>query len=446
MFMKPLIASVVVFGLATGSSAMQPEPQSGFPKTSATTPAACLQDVHDYAAKRQQEMMAATAPPANQPRTPESTARLNQTRAPLVAQINQDKTRMAKECAAKFDIKAVPGKDLVSLADLYLEAGQLDMTKATVEHALGLRTMSPAERSSLLVYAVRAGLKEPKSDERNARLESYVAELDRSADASIEQKLDAHVQMNSWYRYDDVDEGIMRHSNWIIDTFRKLSPDQRKKYGSAAVGAYVNLAEALAGEGMNEKALGLLRSTTTELSDIATAPRSVNPEIERLELVGTPGAAITAPRWLNMPKGATSLSMPGSVTLLEFSAHWCIPCKESYPGVNRLRAKFGGQGFRVVLSTQLYGYFEQERNLSPEAEFEHDRAYFAEHGLDVPVAVGDRSSATAHDPNEEHYKVGGIPQIHLIDKHGRIRLVMVGYDDANEPKLAQMIEDLLKEK
>ncbi len=42
--------------------------------------------------------------------------------------------------------------------------------------------------------------------------------------------------------------------------------------------------------------------------------------------------------------------------------------------------------------------------------------------------------------------MGGIPQIHLIDKKGRIRLVMVGYDDANEPKLAKMIEDLLKEK
>ena len=33
----------------------------------------------------------------------------------------------------------------------------------------------------------------------------------------------------------------------------------------------------------------------------------------------------------------------------------------------------------------------------------------------------------------------------MIDKKGRIRLVMVGYDDANEPKLAKMIEDLLKE-
>ena len=65
--------------------------------------------------------------------------------------------------------------------------------------------------------------------------------------------------------------------------------------------------------------------------------------------------------------------------------------------------------------------------------------------MNVPIAVGDRISATSPNPNDTRYKVGGIPQIHLIDKKGRIRLVMVGYDDANEPKLAKMIEDLLKE-
>ena len=113
--------------------------------------------------------------------------------------------------------------------------------------------------------------------------------------------------------------------------------------------------------------------------------------------------------------------------------------------VNRLRQKYGRQGFRAVLATQLYGYFEQERNLSPQEEFERNRKYYAEHGMDVPIAVGDRISATTPNPNDTHYKVGGIPQIHLIDKKGRIRLVMVGYDEANEPKLAKMIEDLLKE-
>ncbi len=435
----------VSIALATMFAIQQP-PLRVVPKTTATTPSACLQEVRDYAAKRQQEMMAATAPKAGAPSTVEAALQLSQTRAPLVAQINEAKAAMASECASRLDNAAVAPRDLVSLADLYSEAGELDKLKTTVARALAARTLSAGDRAGLLVYAVRAGLKEPTSDERNARLEKYVSELDASLAATIEQKLDAHIQMNGWYRYDDIDAGIIKHSSWIIDAAKKLTPDQRKRFGSAAVGAYVNMAEALAGQGMNDKAITLLKSTRTELADIPNIARSVDPEIARLELVGTPGAAITAPRWLNMPAGKTELPMPGSVTLLEFSAHWCTPCKESYPGVNRLRQKYGRQGFRVVLATQLYGYFEDERNLAPQDEFARDREYFAEHGMDVAIAVGDRISATAPDPNDTHYKVGGIPQIHLIDKKGRIRLVMVGYDDANEPKLAKMIEDLVKEK
>ena len=232
---------------------------------------------------------------------------------------------------------------------------------------------------------MRAGLKEPKTEERNARLEKFVRELDASSAATIDQKLDAHIQMNSWYRYDDIDAGIIKHSTWIIETAKKLTPEQRKKLDGRDQ-RLRHLAEAIAGQGRNDKALALLRSGNRPAT--SQLRRSVDPEIARLQLVGTPGAAVTAPRWLNMPAGKTELAMPGSVTLLEFSAHWCTPCKESYPGVNRLRQKYGRQGFRAVLATQLYGYFEQERNLSPQEEFERDRKYYAEHGMDVPIAVG----------------------------------------------------------
>ena len=50
------------------------------------------------------------------------------------------------------------------------------------------------------------------------------------------------------------------------------------------------------------------------------------------------------------------------------------------------------------------------------------------------------------DPNFAAYKVGGIPQIHLLDRQGKLRLIMTGYDDENESKLAALIESLLKEK
>jgi hypothetical protein len=42
--------------------------------------------------------------------------------------------------------------------------------------------------------------------------------------------------------------------------------------------------------------------------------------------------------------------------------------------------------------------------------------------------------------------VSGIPQIQVVDKKGVIRRILVGYDNANEPRLAALIKQLLDEK
>ncbi len=310
-------------------------------------------------------------------------------------------------------------------------------------------------QADALVEAVETILKnEPKGDARNARLEKLVDQLDALPGDFTAQRFTAHTAMLSYYRYDDLDGGIIKHSTWLIDAAKQLSPAAHAQYAPQVVDAYVDMAEAWAGEGMTDKALALLRRAPAELPDAPRVRNAVEPEIARYSLVGTSAAPITAPRWLNLARGRTQMSMTGAVTLLEFGAHWCTPCKESYPGVNRLRQKYGARGFRVVYATKLYGYFGKERPLTASAEIAHDRQYFAEHDLDIPIAIGDPVEAVLvkgkveylprRDPNDEHYQVGGIPQIELIDKHGKIRLIMVGYDDANEARLGALIDRLLK--
>jgi thiol-disulfide isomerase/thioredoxin len=154
--------------------------------------------------------------------------------------------------------------------------------------------------------------------------------------------------------------------------------------------AYVNMAEAWAGQGMNDKAIALLKRAPVEWPEAPSAAERIEPTLARYMLVGTQATAITAPTWLNMAPGPASVDMKGHVTLLEFTAHWCGPCKESYPGINRLRERFGSKGFRVVLATRLYGYFQAEQNLDAPTEIARDKAYFAEHHLDVPVGISDR--------------------------------------------------------
>jgi thiol-disulfide isomerase/thioredoxin len=420
--------------LASSLFATSPQGAAAVPPS---TPAACVAASRDLRVVRAKEL-------APSGMTPE-----------VSRKIEQERQALLKSCVARFDPATMPAKDLPGLAALYAEANQPDQAKAAVDRALAARGLAPADRAEALVQAVVTGLRELKGDERNARLERYVDELDKNPAATLVQGMTAHHRLNSYYRADDIDAGIIKHSTWIIDQASRFDAEQRKKDGSVIVSAFVNLAQARAGQGQNDEALRLLRRALVECPDVPGVKEMVQPEIDRYALVGTAGQPITAPRWLNRTGGPT-LDLKGKVTLLEFSAHWCGPCRESYPGVNRLRAKYAKDGFQVVLATQLYGFFQSERPLAAEAEIERDKAYFAEHGLDVPIAVGDKVDirsengktvyVPAPNPNDTAYKVSGIPQIQLIDRQGRIRLVMIGYDDANESKLAGMVEGLLKEK
>jgi thiol-disulfide isomerase/thioredoxin len=430
--MSPL-ALVAAFAIASMQQPAAPQPPLP------DTPADCVKTVREFIVKRQQLLRPPTGLTAE-----------------IVRQVEKEKIALATDCAAKFDVATIAVRDLSSLSDLYAEAARPDLAKAAIDRALAATDLPAADRAVILAQAVRSGLREPKGPERNARLEAYVDELDRLPPTVFDQKFAAHNAMNNYYRGDDIDAGIIKHSTWIIDAAGAFTPEIRQKLGMNVGSAYANLAEAWAGQGMNDKALELLRRGQTEWKDVPRVDDAyLSPLIDRLKLVGTVGTPITAPRWFNMPEGKTTIEMPGAVTLLEFTAHWCGPCKESYPGLKRLLAKYGPQGFRVVFATELYGYFGTERNLTPDAEFEKDREYFTEQeGFTVPIAVSDRpvtemmNGRPMYTPPKSlaAYKVGGIPQIQLIDRQGKIRLIMVGYDEANEPKLAKIIEDLLKEK
>jgi thiol-disulfide isomerase/thioredoxin len=361
-----------------------------------------------------------------------------------------------KTCASHFDVQTTDPGEMASLAELNMLVGLVPAATAAIDRGLAARaTLAPDARARLLSEAVNIILRQPKGEARNARLESIVDELDLLPQAPFDRRFAAHARMNSYYRGDDIDAGIIKHSTWIIDHMDQLSPDDRKANAFYLIDAYVDMAEAWAGQGMTAKALDLLHQGETTLADLPRTAEVIDPEIARDELVGQPAATIEAPQWLNAPAGTTRVPFTGKVTLVEFTAHWCGPCRESYPGLNRLRQRFAGTDFRVLLATRFYGYFGRERNLDAAAELAHDRDYFAEYHLDVPVAVDDlvkvsvRNGTVVYspgpDPNETAYHVTGIPQIQLIDRHGRIRLIMIGYDDANEEKLAGVIRTLLHE-
>ena len=410
-------------------------PQAPQPAAQPTTPEGCVKAARDFVQSEQRA--------------------LKQITGDAIRKIEADKTANAQKCAAQFNAATHSEQDLANLIALYGESGQPELAKTALDRARASKTLTPTVRGNVLAQAVITGLREPKSPERNARLERYVDELDRLQGDLLDVKISAHSRMNGYYRGDDIDDGIIKHSTWLMEQATAFTPEQRARHGMTIISAHINMAEAVAGRGDNPRAMTLLNAAKKNWGDIRNADRMIDPVMARYALVGTAAAPISAPRWLNAPANST-IAMPGAVTLLEFTAHWCGPCKESYPGVKRLLAKYGKQGFRVVMATELYGYFGTDRGLTPEVEFEKDREYWAHEGLSVPIAVQDQRGAPVRgpdgvvapveNPNDAAYKVGGIPQIHIIDKKGVIRLIMVGYDDVNEASLSKLIEKLLKEK
>src|SRR5207244_2818874 len=144
----------------------------------------------------------------------------------------------------------------------------------------------------------------------------------------------------------------------------------------------------------------------------------------------------------------------GRVMLIQFTAHWCGPCRKSYPAMLKFYQQFNGRGLDVVMATQLYGYFETRQDLKPEEEMAANREYYVEHHkLPFKIAVeprldfSDRAAAEAaqREMNDGKYFVGGIPQIVLLDKQGIVRKILIGWYTAIEARVTNMIEKLLEE-
>lgn len=400
------ITSVALLSLLLQTPAPQPAsaPQS---------PADCLKATRDFASRRMKEL----GTPTND----------------NIRTLNAERQAMLRECTAKYDVDRTPVESLGPLIELYTEAQQPELARKAIDRGLADTTVTTAQRGNFLALSIRMLLRQPKSDERNAAAEALVDKLDGLGPEALEPQIAAHGSLNSYYRADDIDAGIIKHSNWLIETGRHLAPELRKKYAYQFVSAYDNLAEAVAGHGENDRALSILKDGKTDWPELASR---LDPTLARYLTVGSEAPAIVAETWLNNQTG--TMPLKGKVTLLQFTAHWCGPCKESYPGMKRLTERFANDPFQVVFFTQLYGYFGSEQKLTPAQETDRDREYYAGYGFKIPIAIGARGV-------EEAYKVGGIPQIVAIDKAGKIRLIMVGYDDANEEKLASFIKTLLAE-
>jgi thiol-disulfide isomerase/thioredoxin len=118
----------------------------------------------------------------------------------------------------------------------------------------------------------------------------------------------------------------------------------------------------------------------------------------------------------------------GSVTLVDFWASWCAPCKASFPAYSRLQAEYAVRGL-VIVAVSV--------DDSPAAY----AAFVARYKPLFP---------TLHDSQHKLValvQVPTMPTSYLIDRGGKVRFMHAGFHgEATERELHSEIEALLDEK
>jgi thiol-disulfide isomerase/thioredoxin len=361
--------------------------------------------------------------------------------------------QLAKQYAARFKVAEVKEDELVALAKLYLQAGEPTLAREAINRRLKSSNLGENERAETLVAAVEVVMAGTPTDESIKLGEEYTDRLDALSDAMLKQKLKAHSRMAGYYSYADIDDKNLEHHNKILALIEQLPSAEKKSFTDQKAGAYDAIALVYANRGQTAQALELLNQAKAAVSDTPESQRWLDQSIARYSQIGKPGAPLKGAYWINADASTKQVDPRGHVTLIQFTAHWCIPCRKSYPAMLKFHEQYAQRGLQVVMATELYGYFDRREDLKPEEEVAADRDYYIEHHkLPFKIAVESKMRTSEGKPaaeqsesNSMKYIVGGIPQIVLLDKQGVVRQILIGWDPANEARMTKLIEELLKE-
>ena len=120
-------------------------------------------------------------------------------------------------------------------------------------------------------------------------------------------------------------------------------------------------------------------------------------------------------------------SLAGKITLVDFWASWCAPCKVSFPSMEALYTTYKDRGFQILAinvddNLKAKDQFLKRMKPSFNIALDSEKKAVQSAGIDV------------------------IPSCYLIDRNGVIRLVHQGWHGkTSTDELAFHIEELLKE-
>lgn len=141
-------------------------------------------------------------------------------------------------------------------------------------------------------------------------------------------------------------------------------------------------------------------------------------------IAGTPASAAPVPTACTAATGLEAYR--GKVVYLDFWASWCVPCRLSFPFMNRLDQDLRERGL-VVLALNL------------DARRADAERFLAGHPAQFVLGFGNNEACA------RGMGVAAMPSSYLIDRHGNVRAVHAGFRPGQAANVRAEVERLLSE-
>ena len=113
-------------------------------------------------------------------------------------------------------------------------------------------------------------------------------------------------------------------------------------------------------------------------------------------------------------------SVKGKLVYVDFWASWCVPCKQSFPWMNEMQAKYGERGLHVLA-------------INVDAKQADAEKFLAQ----VPAKFQIAFDPAGQTPKQ--FAVKAMPTSYLVDGEGRIAYVHAGFRESDQKSIEAAI-------
>ena len=139
-----------------------------------------------------------------------------------------------------------------------------------------------------------------------------------------------------------------------------------------------------------------------------------------VSLSGASGTAPSAPDF-------TLADLRGQVVMINFWASWCGPCRQEFPALDQIYAKYKPMGFTLVGINVESAKADAERFLGTQK-------------VSFPILFDPQNTVSGN------YGVKAMPTTVLVDRQGRVRWQHMAYKPGDEAKYIEQLRAVLREK